>query len=751
MRHKLIFSLAGAAFLLLVGWRGDGLPFIPGTPYSDAAISHWPAAFHLRQAWGYSQFPVWQETIMAGGPFAANPLNKTAYPPQWLAVFLPPALHLNLMIGLHLLLAGWGMWRWARAEGLRLEAAALSAAAYMFAPKALGHLGAGHLDLVYALAWWPWLMVSLRDSSLYAHLRTAVFAALLFLADVRLSLFALSIAAAYELWGIAQKRDRQHVLGRLLVVPVFLLLTASVLLPLLGWRPYLNRATLTPEDAGVFSLEPGHLAGLILPAHEGNVETLTYLGLPVLLLAGIALFHRPRRFAFWAGVVIVSLLYALGENGPLWPVLVRLVPGLLWFRVPSRAWFGVVLAVALLAGHGLDYLLAWVDRIQGVGAHRRAPLQETPLPIEEGLLLCFRTPLAGLRRFARYFNAQRTVSLETTPHVVGEGLRPSPTENQGEDALQANSSQQDRGRGVRRCSPTRRRNVNFKKGTEVRVSDAPQNPLLIPRLLAAGGIGVTALCGGLTVAVLPLPASAGLSTLVIGMVLGFTLLLALYGRLRPERLALLLLLLVLADSLWTGRQWVTWQGPKFWLTAQAPLAERLLDDDAARVYSPTYSLEQQVAAAYGLRLFGGIDPFQLTGIAQAIAQGSGVPGDAYSVILPPLNNVTGNDLSNTNRDAVLDTQVLAEWDVSHIVAAYPMAGDRLEYVDTVGGVYIYRNRDYTPAPATEGIWPSGWPGLPDDKAIADLNNITFIVALVSGIGFFVTMAVLLVYKSKGRE
>ncbi len=686
MRHKITLLTAGLALLVLVGWRGDGLPFIPGTPYSDAAISHWPAAFHLRQAWGYSQFPVWQETIMAGGPFAANPLNKTAYPPQWLALLFSPASHLNLMIGLHLLLAGWGMWRWARAEGMRPEAAALSAAAYAFAPKALGHLGAGHLDLVYALAWWPWLMVSLRDSSLYAHVRTAVFAALLFLADVRLSLFSLSIAAAYELCGIAQKRDGRHVLGRLLVVPVFLLLTASVLLPLLGWRPYLNRATLTPQDAGVFSLEPGHLAGLILPAHEGNVETLTYLGLPALLLAGIALFSKPRRFAFWWGVLIVSLLYALGENGPLWPILVRLVPGLLWFRVPSRAWFGVVLAVALLAGHGLDTLMGFV------------------------------------------------VSFAPSPTLPANG------EGTGQTGLTSRPRWRGRFRGGKRA-----------RNAGITVDTAPKNLLLIPRLLAAGGIGVAALCGGLTLAVLPLPTSTGLSTLVIGTALGLILLLALYGKLRPERLGLLLLLLVMADSLWTGRQWVTWQGPEFWLDTQAPLAERLLADDAARVYSPTYSLEQQVAAAYGLRLFGGIDPFQLTGVAAAIAQGGGVPGDTYSVILPPLNNVTGNDLSNANRDAVLDTGILAEWDVSHVVAAYPMADDRLEYVDTVDGVYIYRNRDYTPAPSAGKIWPSNWPGLPDDRTISDLNNITFNVALVSGIGFFVTMAVLLFYKSKGRE
>ena len=95
---------------------------------------------------------------MAGQPFAADPLNKTAYPLQWLALMLPPVLHLDLMIVLHLLIAGAGMWVWARSLGLREEAAALSALGYALAPRVIGHTGAGHLDLLYALAWFPWLM-----------------------------------------------------------------------------------------------------------------------------------------------------------------------------------------------------------------------------------------------------------------------------------------------------------------------------------------------------------------------------------------------------------------------------------------------------------------------------------------------------------------------------------------------------------------------------------------------------------------
>ena len=77
-----------------------------------------------------------KDTILGGGPFAANPLNKTAYPLQWLALILPPALHINLLIVLHLLVAGWGMWCWARSLDLPEPAAALSALAYVFAPKA---------------------------------------------------------------------------------------------------------------------------------------------------------------------------------------------------------------------------------------------------------------------------------------------------------------------------------------------------------------------------------------------------------------------------------------------------------------------------------------------------------------------------------------------------------------------------------------------------------------------------------------
>lgn len=111
MRLKLGLVAAGILFLLLAGMRPDALPYPRyEARFSDAVTAHWPNALFLRESIQQGVFPVWRETTMAGQPFAANPLNKTAYPFQWLAVIFPPALHLNIMIIFHLMVAGAGMW-----------------------------------------------------------------------------------------------------------------------------------------------------------------------------------------------------------------------------------------------------------------------------------------------------------------------------------------------------------------------------------------------------------------------------------------------------------------------------------------------------------------------------------------------------------------------------------------------------------------------------------------------------------------
>lgn len=80
--------VALVALRALTSFDPDGLPFQPGAHFSDAATSHWPAALHLRRSvLEDGAFPLWRPLLMGGQPFAANPLNKVGYPPQWLALF----------------------------------------------------------------------------------------------------------------------------------------------------------------------------------------------------------------------------------------------------------------------------------------------------------------------------------------------------------------------------------------------------------------------------------------------------------------------------------------------------------------------------------------------------------------------------------------------------------------------------------------------------------------------------------------
>lgn len=646
MRVKLLpLGLAlGAAFLLLSGFRPGTLPYTPGGAFSDAVTSHLPAAQFLRASLlDDGVFPLWRETILAGQPFAANPLNKTAYPLQWLVLLLPPVLHLDLLIVLHLLIAGTGMWTWERALGLRAEAAAVSALAYALAPRVVGHTGAGHLDLLYALAWFPWLMWAVgavmhgENESGAGRVRfrrllaAGLFAGLLLLADVRLSLFAYALAGGSALTAAVHLRRTRRLLaaasGFLLAVP----LAASVIVPLLAWSPYLSRAALTPQDAGVFSLDWAPLLfGLILPVQGGNIETLTYVGLPVLALAILGAVTARRWF--WTAAAGVAALYALGAHGFLWPALTRIIPALLWLRVPARAWFVVALIAPLLAGYGAQWLL--------------------DLPA---------------RRKAR------------------------------------------RGAAL--------------------------------ALIAAAAFGTAGVFLCLTV-----PTVNGLAVLVGGSGIGLVGWLALTGRLHTERLALALLLVTFLDLTLAGRGWLEWRAPTAWLTPpQVALAERLSELGAYRIYSPTYSLQQPVAEDYHLRLFGGVDPFQVSGVVAAIRQGGGVADGGYSVVEPPL---PAADLTTANRDAVPDTAVLGAWGVTHVVSAYPLAVPLLEPVAVIDGVYVYANRD--PALTTDlgalPAWPDGWPGLPDRATVAALNRLTATAAIVSGAAFVALLALLGVMK-----
>jgi hypothetical protein len=655
-RRFALSILALVVVLLVAGFRFDGLPFQPGAVFSDSTTSHYPAALFLRESvLERGEFPLWRETFMAGAPFAANPLNKTAYPPQWLALILEPLTLLNGLVIAHFALAGSGMWVWARALGISHHGAVVSALAFMLAPRILAHVGAGHLDLLYAAAWWPWLMWAAgrlgANGGWHRALLVSLFAGLLVLADVRMGLYALPCAAIAFL--SAWQRAGRHVSTLLygaVSAALALGLAAAVIAPVVAWSPWLTRAALTPSEAVAGLLTPAGLSAIVLPTGTaGAQETLTYLGLVTLVLAVIGAAALPRRWQAALGLAALGVaLFALGSNGPIWPLLTQNDGLLSWFRVPARAWFGIVLLAAPLAGLGADVLLK-------TGARWRA--------------------------------------------------RPS------------------RARWLR---------------------------------LTAFGILVISTALGVVLLTVPEVRLGGAQLLLVGAGLGLALLLTLTGRLQDRRLLGALLVLMIADAAFSARFWLDWRPVSAQLAPYQAVVESLQADDAARIYSPSYSLPQEAVAAAGLRLFGGVDPFQIAGVSAAILQAGGIEASGYQIVMPPLAE-TG-DWRQSNRDAVIDAALLAAWDVSHVVAYFPIDHPDLALLREIDGTYIYRNTLHRPVPTSTAPpqFPPGWPGLPDRAEVAALNTITLdawlgsMVLLASVVGGLLFLALAKAQGGKAR-
>jgi len=108
-----------------------------------------------------------------------------------------------------------------------------------------------------------------------------------------------------------------------------------------------------------------------------------------------------------------------------------------------------------------------------------------------------------------------------------------------------------------------------------------------------------------------------------------------------------------------------------------------------RIYSPSYAVSQQAAARWGLEFASGIDPLQLTGYANFMAQASGVPIRGYDVTLPPLQ---GETVADSNRGIAPDLDLLGLLNVRYLVLNEDLKLDGVELVQRWGETRVYQNQ-----------------------------------------------------------
>lgn len=358
----LSFLLFALLFLWPLTLQPNAIPFNPHSDVTDLLVTHLPNAHYIRDSLQrYGQLPLWNAHIMSGQPLAADPLAGLWYPPNVLLLLpgLPLPVVFNGLLIFHVAWAGFGLFSFLRAEGLSVGAALVGGVAFVGAPKVIAHIAAGHVSLIFAIAWTPWLLRALqrviRIGGLKSGARAGACLALIFVADVRWAFYAGVLGVAWWLAHLppfaARQPLGQQARATLAFTFLFLLLIAGLALPLAEFLLYSGREALTLTEASEFSLPPSYLLGVLILDPYGFHEYLTYVGLPTLLLALLGL---RRVTLFWWLLSVGAAAFALGAHFIVFPLLFNFLPGLSFLRVPSRAWFLVALAVATLAAYGVQ-------------------------------------------------------------------------------------------------------------------------------------------------------------------------------------------------------------------------------------------------------------------------------------------------------------------------------------------------------------------------------------------------------------
>jgi hypothetical protein len=293
---------------------------------------------------------------------------------------------LEWMVVLHVYLAGLFMYlclRYLEPERpLRLPAAVAGALAFMFSDLFVVHFG--NLNLVAVAAWLPLVFLlfwrALRSRRLGLAVASGVALGLSTLeGHLQITLYiglALLVAALFE--AVSARRSREGWLRAFLALAITALvavgLAALVLVPAVEYARLSPRAELSYWDAARYSLVPGLLGELFVPALFGSREpalywgvwdrvAVGYLGIMPLILAVVAcVLRRGRRVGLFVVLAAVAFLLALGGESVFQGWAYKLLPGFGQLRAPARAILLLDFALAGLAALGLDRLLGPLDK-----------------------------------------------------------------------------------------------------------------------------------------------------------------------------------------------------------------------------------------------------------------------------------------------------------------------------------------------------------------------------------------------------
>lgn len=386
---------------------------------SDLVLQNLPWKQFIRDQFAAGEIPLWNPYQFSGIPFMAAGQQSTLYPLSVLYYIMPLTAAYGWFTVINLWLAGVFMLALARGLGISHTGATLSAITYQLAGMFVA--SAVHPMIIGAVIWLPLLLLMIefiiRQRPLFGRPATIPWLALgavalgfnIYAGHPEITIYTLLIMGVFSAFRLASlfweaRRDgglkRTVIRGLWLMALVILGLAVGAvqLIPLYefvstNWRA--QRSSLetvlsyahpirdliqfvlpnfygSPAHHSYFDVFTGQTVAVDFINASGArvtntewgmknyVEAALYLGILPLILSvwGVLTLWRERARRIYAltfgALAVLSLLLMFGA--PIY-ALVYVLPGINQLNTPFRWVFGLTVAVAVLAGFGLDGLL----------------------------------------------------------------------------------------------------------------------------------------------------------------------------------------------------------------------------------------------------------------------------------------------------------------------------------------------------------------------------------------------------------
>ncbi len=368
-------ALTALTVLLLVAWYR----LVKGGTIigQDAATQFYPWYSYLGERLRHLELPLWNPAQFAGAPFAADPQSGWTYLPAMLVfAAFPLAIAANLYLLVHLALAGFGAYAFARALAISPIGALAAGVAYSLSGLVYGRSVCCPAPLQVA-AWTPLLLLgaerSLHRKAPRSRAASWVLAGLA-LSQIlaswlgQVSYYALLMLGAYLTYrALIDPPDAPASWSKRLVALVTsggAIAATGFGLAAAGMLPRLDYNRLTNVAGGIYGGAHAYAAALGGWSPDQTplgdlTRSLYYHGGAVAALAVMSIvLTRRHATGFFAGVVVVALVLALDRMTPLHWILYHVFPRFedLHKHWPERIAIVTFLAPATLAGACVSHL-----------------------------------------------------------------------------------------------------------------------------------------------------------------------------------------------------------------------------------------------------------------------------------------------------------------------------------------------------------------------------------------------------------